>query len=107
MPLPFPPRARTVRPRPSRRCSCRQRSYTRLALEPLEDRTVPSTIQGTVFDDVNANGARDGGEPGLAGVSVFLDSNGNGATEPQRHRDLLKGHSAWCLNCSGEPLLRF
>jgi hypothetical protein len=30
----------------------------------------PPTVRGTVFDDRNANGVRDRGEPGLAGVAV-------------------------------------
>jgi hypothetical protein len=30
----------------------------------------PPTIRGTVFDDRNANGTRDRGEPGIAGVAV-------------------------------------
>jgi hypothetical protein len=38
---------------------------------------VHSTIQGIVFQDVNANGAHDAGEPGLAGHTVFLDLNAN------------------------------
>jgi hypothetical protein len=36
-------------------------------------------ITGVAFNDLNANGARDSGEPGLAGVTVFLDLNNNGA----------------------------
>jgi LPXTG-site transpeptidase (sortase) family protein len=38
----------------------------------------PASISGTVYDDTNGNSARDGGEAGLAGVTVeLLDSNGN------------------------------
>ncbi len=38
----------------------------------------PKTIQGTVFDDVNGNGLRDGvDETGLLGQVVFVDQNGN------------------------------
>jgi hypothetical protein len=49
-------------------------------MEALEDRCVPTgTIQGTLFEDVNGNGTRDAGEPGLAqaGVTVYLDLNGD------------------------------
>src|SRR5436309_1448133 len=35
-------------------------------------------IQGVKFKDVNFNGARDAGEPGLAGRTIFLDSNADG-----------------------------
>jgi len=34
-------------------------------------------IRGTVWEDANENGERDGDEPGMAGVIVFLDTNGN------------------------------
>ena len=43
------------------------------------------TINGTVFNDINGNGTINTGESGLAGVSVFLDTNHNGihdAIEP-------------------------
>jgi microcompartment protein CcmK/EutM len=35
-------------------------------------------ISGSVFTDLNANGALDSGEPGLAGRTVFLDLNHSG-----------------------------
>lgn len=35
-------------------------------------------IQGQVFEDVNADGAKNAGEPGQAGWTAFLDANGNG-----------------------------
>jgi hypothetical protein len=38
----------------------------------------PCTIIGTVFNDLNNNALRDGGEPGLGGLQVFIDFNGNG-----------------------------
>ena len=39
---------------------------------------IPSTISGTVFNDLNNNGKRDTGDPGLAGLTVFLDLHGDG-----------------------------
>jgi predicted outer membrane repeat protein len=36
-----------------------------------------TAIEGTKFDDLNANGVRDAGEPGLANVTIYLDQNGN------------------------------
>src|SRR4051794_3397732 len=62
-----------TRNRPTRR--------TRLSATPLEQRCVPASIAGQVFNDLNANGAFDAGESGLPGVTVFLDSNGNGALD--------------------------
>src|SRR5205823_3807196 len=36
------------------------------------------TVTGVVFEDLNHNGVRDPGEPGIRNVRVFLDANGNG-----------------------------
>src|SRR5438093_594232 len=52
------------------------RSATRLLLELLEDRTVPSTLQGTVFNDANLS-HNPTGQQGLQGWTVFLDVNLN------------------------------
>jgi hypothetical protein len=38
----------------------------------------PGSVTGTVISDDNGNGARDSGEPGLAGIAVFADLDGNG-----------------------------
>lgn len=46
----------------------------------LEDRTVPTAdLSGLVFADMNANGVRDTGEPGLAGITVQLDRTATAA----------------------------
>jgi hypothetical protein len=37
-----------------------------------------STLNGTTFNDINRNGIFDAGDKALPGVTVFLDSNGNG-----------------------------
>jgi hypothetical protein len=39
-------------------------------------------IYGQTFDDTNGNGTRDGGEPGLSGVTVYVDANGNSQFDP-------------------------
>ncbi len=44
----------------------------------LEDRSVPATISGVAFNDIDGSTTQNGGEPGLAGVTVFLDANNNG-----------------------------
>lgn len=46
-------------------------------VETLEDRTLLSAINGTVFEDANENGVQDNGENGMGGVRVFLDVNNN------------------------------
>lgn len=40
------------------------------------------SISGAKFNDLNGNGVRDAGEPGLPGVTVFIDSNGDDALNP-------------------------
>jgi protocatechuate 3,4-dioxygenase beta subunit len=42
---------------------------------------LPSTISGTKWSDLNQNGQREAGEPGLAGWTIFVDANGNGALD--------------------------
>jgi hypothetical protein len=39
-------------------------------------------LSGLLFEDLNGNGVRDEGEPGLAGRTVLLDANGNGVLDP-------------------------
>src|SRR5437867_2850753 len=50
----------------------------RAVVEALQSRLL-LTISGSDFSDLNANGLRDAGEPGLSGVTVFLDASNNGA----------------------------
>ena len=44
------------------------------------------TVSGTVFDDRDGDGTQDADEPGLGGVLVFLDANGNGTPTASRPR---------------------
>jgi len=69
-------RVRGLARRPSRRDTHRP-PRAALRLERLEDRTVPSTVQGVVFEDVNGDGVRSG-EPVLSGWTVFLDTDKDG-----------------------------
>ncbi len=39
---------------------------------------IPPALAGIVFNDLNANGVKDTGEAGLAGIKVYLDTNNNG-----------------------------
>ena len=52
--------------------------HRRLQAERLEDRQLLATISGQVFNDLNANGLKDGGESGQSGWTVYLDADGNG-----------------------------
>jgi hypothetical protein len=48
-----------------------------LRLLPLEDRSLLSSVQGTVFDDANSNQVFDTGESGLPGWAIYVDNNAN------------------------------
>jgi len=43
--------------------------------------TPNSNITGCKFEDFNLNGYRDGNEPAISGVTVYLDTNNNGALD--------------------------
>src|SRR5262249_34256984 len=43
--------------------------------------TSTANLSGRAFLDLNANGAQDAGEPGVAGLVVFLDTNNNGTRD--------------------------
>ncbi|MHC4880502.1 MAG: FG-GAP-like repeat-containing protein, partial [Planctomycetota bacterium] len=51
-------------------------SGTTLAVQQL------GSINGKKFHDLNRDGFEDTGEPGLAGVDIYLDLNGNGRLDP-------------------------
>ncbi|HLA86189.1 MAG TPA: proprotein convertase P-domain-containing protein, partial [Thermoguttaceae bacterium] len=48
---------------------------------PPQPNAPANEIQGSVFNDANANGRKDAGEAGLAGQTVFLDANHNGVLD--------------------------
>ena len=52
--------------------------------------TPNSNITGCKFEDLNLNGYRDGNEPAISGVKIFIDTNGDGqlqSTEPTTTSD--------------------
>ena len=74
-----------------KRCAgCKARQIPQCVMESMERRTLFSTLSGTVFNDLNQNGQRDAGEPGLADVGLYLDYNADGifnAGEPGTQSD--------------------
>jgi subtilisin-like proprotein convertase family protein len=54
------------------------RRYRRPRFEALEDRQMLSVLAGNVYSDLNSSGAKDAGEPGLAGWTAYLDQSGDG-----------------------------
>lgn len=47
----------------------------------LEDRSVPATLSGIVYADINGNSIHDAGEPGMTGVTVQLDLGADGKVD--------------------------
>lgn len=68
--------------------------------EAGEDDPTPITLEGDigdrVYNDLNGNGMDDG-EPGLAGVTVFLDTNMNGTLDGGEPSDTTDGSGAYDL----------
>src|SRR5262249_34305094 len=44
--------------------------------------TNPASISGTKFHDLNGDGIKDPGEPGLQNWRIYLDTNNNGVFDP-------------------------
>src|SRR4030095_2619157 len=65
-------RARSRRPTRQRHFQPGYRSET------LESRVMLATVHGVKFEDVDADGVRDPGEPGLGGWTIYADDNQNG-----------------------------
>jgi hypothetical protein len=56
-----------------------------------------SSISGTVFNDQNGNGKTDG-DPGLAGVTVYLDKNNNGVFDTGEKSTVSGGDGTYIFN---------
>jgi hypothetical protein len=59
--------------------------------------SAPGALSGRVYDDANSNGARDGGEGGLQGVTVFVDKNDNGQPDAGEPSTTTAGDGTWSL----------
>jgi hypothetical protein len=68
----------------------------KLGLETLENRLVPSTIAGFVYGDLNQNGIKDAGEPGISGNTMEL-YNASGALLVSAVTDA-NGHYAFAVD---------
>ncbi len=86
------------RHKPSERAA-RLRSWRKLAVEPLEWRTLlAGDVAGTVLDDANNDGIKNNGENGIADVTVFVDLNLSGALDA--------GEPSAVTNKDGDYLIR-
>ena len=59
----------------------KNRRHVAQLLEPLEQRTLLSTVTGAVFADSDGNGVKNGNEQPLMGVTVYADLNNNGTQD--------------------------
>src|SRR5688500_3628871 len=50
-------------------------------VESLEARALLASITGVAWQDRDADGVREGGEPGLAGRTVYVDANDNATAD--------------------------
>jgi len=62
--------------------------YTGTEPPPPPPPPPPAIIQGMKWHDINGDGKIDSGEPGLAGVTIFLDLNDNGVREENEPRQI-------------------
>lgn len=54
-------------------------------------------VSGQVFEDMNANGRRDAGEPALQGFTVYADLNGNGTRDAGEPSAASGADGGWTL----------
>ena len=59
---------------------------------------VGSRIVGCKYLDIDADGFRDGNEPGLKNVRIYIDSNGNGQRDAGEPNTLSDKNGAWSFN---------
>jgi hypothetical protein len=59
-----------------------------------------ATIAGSVFLDVDGNGAMDAGETGLKKIKVYIDTSGDGAWQPGEPITRTDAHGNWSLHAA-------
>ncbi|MEG4391737.1 SdrD B-like domain-containing protein [Microcoleus sp. BROC3] len=57
-----------------------------------------SRIVGCKYLDIDADGFRDGNEPGIKNVRIYIDSNGNGQRDAGEQNTLTDKNGAWSFN---------
>lgn len=67
-------------------------------LSATANAAVGGSVSGRVFQDTNGNGVLDGGEPGIAGVSVTSDLNADGSVENTQITDVNGNYTFFSLS---------
>jgi protocatechuate 3,4-dioxygenase beta subunit len=60
--------------------------------------SAPGSISGTKFEDLNANGSKDGDEGPLANVTIYVDANDNDALDTGEASTTTDALGNWTLN---------
>jgi hypothetical protein len=66
----------------------------------LEDRSLPSSVQGTIFNDANRNNVADPGELGVPGWTVFVDNNRDGIMNPGEASGVTDANGQYLIDTS-------
>ncbi|HYH58381.1 MAG TPA: MBG domain-containing protein [Thermoleophilaceae bacterium] len=61
----------------------------------------PSSASGTKFHDLNANGVKDAGEPGLSGATIYADYDGDAAKDAGEPSATSDATGAWSITGVG------
>ncbi|HZU36402.1 MAG TPA: hypothetical protein VFA18_10865, partial [Gemmataceae bacterium] len=81
----------------------RKQRYFRPRLRAFEERVVPSTFSGTVFNDAAASGVYST-QSGLAGWTVWLDDDRDGILNNNEPSAVTDANGHYVLDTTGQPL---
>lgn len=59
---------------------------------------LPNRITGIKYHDINGNGSKDPGEPGLQGWRIYVDLNNNGTYDGGEPNDITSGTGEYLIN---------
>jgi hypothetical protein len=65
--------------------------------------TARACLQGQKFADANANGAKDPGEAGIAGVTIYVDLNDNSTLDPGEPSAVTDANGNYSISTAGIP----
>jgi photosystem II stability/assembly factor-like uncharacterized protein len=65
----------------------------------------PGSISGVKYQDSNANGVKDGTEPGLAGFTIYIDANNNGTLDAGEVSTVTGATGTYSFTNLGPPVI--